>query len=39
MGWSCSWIAVHGKPTAVVLRELGLRASGKYQGEPEAPWT
>src|SRR6266850_1025470 len=39
MGWSCSWIAVRGKPTAVVLRELGLCPVGKYQGEPEAPWS
>ena len=39
MGWSCSWIAVHGKPTEILLRELGLRPSGTRQRRPEAVWS
>ena len=39
MGWSCSWIAVRGKPKAALLPELGLRPSGNYQDQPEAEWS
>ena len=39
MGWSCSWIAVRGKPQTALLPELGLRPSGRYRTEPEEPWS
>jgi hypothetical protein len=38
MGWSCSWVAVRGKPGEHLLAELGLRATGERVEFPEGEW-
>jgi hypothetical protein len=37
MGYSVSWLAVRGKPSIVVLSELGLRGTGEYDEVPDSP--
>jgi hypothetical protein len=37
MGYSISWLAVRGKPSNIVLTELGLRGTGEYDEVPDSP--
>lgn len=37
MGYSISWLAVHGKDAGAVKRELGLKGTGQYEEVPESP--
>jgi hypothetical protein len=37
MGYSVSWLAVRGKPSIVVLSELGLQGTGEYDEVPDSP--
>ena len=38
MGWSCSWVAVRGKPGERLLAELALRATGERVEFPQGEW-
>ena len=37
MGFSLSWLAVHGKEAVAVRRVLGVRGTGQHEDVPDSP--